>query len=192
MIPILLFDLDDTVLKAKTVVYKNGQPYSNEQYYADPEHNDCTKWDWSKSFDPDFQLESVATAEPVQWGLDYVGEAVDRDWPIAFLTSRSCEDAVFEGVKLFLQKHVGITSLEVLDRTWCAALSDLKYGDNRLNKDVAMDKAKWRHIMRISCVFDRIIFIDDRPEICEYVKWKANFEKSDIRVFTTPLTIHGT
>ena len=170
---IIVFDIDDTLLKVnpdiikiyKTVPGETEIGLSTEEFAKDPDAADPTKKSWFdlRDFrDPVKVCNSIITGTPLIKNLKIMDSYIEAGYDFCFLTARSCEDTVKNALNDFLKVKDSDTGElktlgDVFKKTLSHAVNDeyKKYPGNT-------DAEKKSNILKSLCKkYDKVVFVDD-------------------------------
>lgn len=169
---IIVFDIDDTLLKANPKVisiYKKEpgkleKKLSTDDFAKDPDANDPSKKSWFdyRDFeDPVKVYNSIVTGTPLIKNLRIMDEYIKAGYDFCFLTARSCEDVVKSALMDFLKKRNNNGALEELGEEFKKSLSHA-VNDNIRSYPGNSDAEKKANILRNLCQqYDKVVFVDD-------------------------------
>ena len=169
---IIVFDIDDTILKVNPSVmsiYKKapGEPeikLTTDEFAKDPDAADETKRDWFdyRDFkDPNKVYTSIITGTPLIRNLKIMDDYIRAGYDFCFLTARACEDMLKKAIGEFLKfrnKDGALQELgDIFKTTFSHAVNDTmkKYP----GKTDAEKKANV--LMKLCKKYDRVVFVDD-------------------------------
>ena len=171
---IIVFDIDDTLLKANPAVIKVYKKIpgskeeielTTEEFAKDPDAEDPNKRSWF-SF-RDFQnpikvYNSIISGTPLIKNLKIMDAYVEAGYDFCFLTARGAEETVKKALKDFLKvrdKETG--ALKELEDKFRDTFS---HAVNDLNKEYpgTTDAEKKANVLKKLCKeFDKVVFVDD-------------------------------
>ena len=170
---IIVFDIDDTLLKVNPDVIKiykkneNGTEIglTTEEFAKDPDSSDPNKidlFDLRDFRDPVKVYNSIISGTPLIKNLKIMDSYVEAGYDFCFLTARGCEDIVKNALNDFLRikdsetgelKELG----EIFKKTLSHAVND-EY-KSYPGKDSAEKKA---NVLKMLCdKYDKVVFVDD-------------------------------
>lgn len=166
---IIVFDIDDTLLKTNspvTKIYKDGrtETLDSDQYAKDPDvDNPDVKWDFSRFNDPDSIYNVMVRGRPLIRNLRVMDRYASEGYTIAFLTARAQEDAIYRALLDVIKirnKDGSFSPLEKkLSRNASTAVNDKKYDDVFAGLNTPDRKAT---VLEDLCSqYDNVIFVDD-------------------------------
>lgn len=170
---IIVFDIDDTLLKVNPDVIKiykkdeNGNEIglSTEDFAKDPDASDPDKidlFDLRDFRDPIKVYNSIISGTPLIKNLKIMDSYVEAGYDFCFLTARGCEETVKKALNDFLRiKDSATGELKKLGDTFKKTLSHAVNDEykNYPGKDSAEKKA---NVLRMLCnKYDKVIFVDD-------------------------------
>ena len=170
---IIVFDIDDTLLKVNPDVIKiykkdeNGNEISltTEEFAKDPDASDPNKinlFDLRDFRDPVKVYNSIISGTPLIKNLKIMDSYIEAGYDFCFLTARGCEETVKKALNDFLRVKDNATGEfkklgEIFKTTLSHAVND-EYKDYP-GKDSAEKKA---NVLRMLCKkYDKVIFVDD-------------------------------
>lgn len=171
---IIVFDIDDTLLKANPAVikvYKTDPSIGKEielttdEFAKDPDSADPDKRSWFsfRDFqDPVKVYNSIMTGTPLVKNLRIMDDYIDAGYDFCFLTARGAEDTVKKALKDFLRvKDKKTGALLKLEDTFKETLS---HAVNDIDKYYVgrTDYEKKANVLKNLCdKYDRVVFVDD-------------------------------
>lgn len=166
---IIVFDIDDTLLKTNSSVlkiYPDGKTevLDSDQYAKDPDaDNPDVQWDFSKFNDPDSIYNVMVTGRPLIRNLRVMDRYAAEGYTIAFLTARGQEDAIYKALLDVIKirnRDGSFSPLEKkLSRNASTAVNDKKYDDVFAGLNTPERKAT---VLEDLCSqYDNVIFVDD-------------------------------
>ena len=170
---IVVFDIDDTILKVqsadmriyKTIPGKKEIALTTDMFAKDPDANDPSKKSWFdyRDFnDPKKVYHSIVTGMPIIKNLRIMDSYIDAGYDFCFLTARGCEETIKKALDDFIRvrdRQTGAISKlgSIFKKTLSCAVNDTfkKYpGKN--------DAEKKANVLKSLCKqYDRVIFVDD-------------------------------
>lgn len=169
---LIVFDIDDTLLKADSTTIKiyKKEPGKKEialttdEFAKDPDTEDESKRSWFdyRDFrDPDKVYKSIIQGTPLIKNLRIMDSYLDAGYKFCFLTARSCEEVVKDALSEFLKMKTSDGQLkelgEIFDHAMSHAVSDAtKY----YKGNTAADK-KANILIELCSKYDRVVFVDD-------------------------------
>ena len=169
---IIVFDIDDTLLKAnpKVIGVWKREPgkvpvrLTTDEFAKDPDAKDKEKRSWFdyKEFnDPVKVYDSITTGTPLIKNLRIMDEYIKAGYEFSFLTARSCEDVVKSALGDFLKKKDNDGALKDLGEEFNKSMSHAVNDSIRTYKG-ATDAEKKANILRDLCKkYDKVVFVDD-------------------------------
>lgn len=169
---IIVFDIDDTLLKVNPDVIKiykhtdNGEiSLTTEEFAKDPDASDPNKidlFDLRDFRDPIKVYNSIISGTPLIKNLKIMDSYVEAGYDFCFLTARGCEETVKKALNDFLRVKDNETGeLKKLGDTFKKTLSHAVNDEykNYPGKDSAEKKA---NVLKMLCKkYDKVIFVDD-------------------------------
>jgi len=178
---LILLDIDDTIVEPANISIKRKLPSDEEEIILSPKEYAKEKvtpskvkyYDYDEFRDPEKVKQSIIGGTPLIVNLQYMDELIKQGYKIGFLTARSQENAVFEGLKEFLMYKDPITGELVsigdkLDRELVFAIND-SGRVSELKSTTDYDK-KAEVILSLLDDFDQVIFVDDDLKNVKAVK----------------------
>lgn len=169
---IIVFDIDDTLIKADSSIVKihkyvggdksNVEYLSTEEYAKDPDvvnHPDWFNFDELKN--PTNVIKSIIKGTPLLKNLKILDAYVNAGYEFCFLTARGCEDAVKYAIGEVI-KYRDVDGLlkdikPKFNEELSAAVNDVNKHYKGQN-----DPEKKANVLRELCEkFDRVVFVDD-------------------------------
>lgn len=171
---IIVFDIDDTLLKANPEVIKvyKKDPKTNkeitlttEEFAKDPDAEDPSKLKWFDFRDfmnPSKVYHSIISGTPLIKNLKIMDDYVAAGYDFCFLTARGAEESVKQAIKDFIKirsKETGALKElgDIFKETFSHAVNDLykKYPGRT-------DAEKKANVLKKLCrQYDRVVFVDD-------------------------------
>jgi FMN phosphatase YigB (HAD superfamily) len=168
---IVLSDLDDTLLSSTDFGLKIGKRRKGDEEWdwltsdqlakdADYGVNQDYEWDFSDFEDYDITRQSIEKAKPIIANLKLIDIYARMGYDIAFLTARSNEDGVRDGLRTFLKvydKDNRLVPATISDRSravWDPRYSDVWDGLETWDRKAEVIKAA-------SLDYRQVVFIDD-------------------------------
>lgn len=165
---IIVFDIDDTLLKADSSeisIYKktpNGEiALSTDEFAKDPDAGNSEMFDFRDFNDPIKIYQSIISGTPLIKNLKIMDAYINAGYEFCFLTARACEDVVKSALNSFLKtkKPNGVlTELgDAFNKTLSHAVNDklAKYP----GKTDAEKKANI--LIKLCKEYDKVVFVDD-------------------------------
>ena len=169
---IIVFDIDDTILKVNPAIiriYKRvpGEEevaLTTDEFAQDPDAADISKKDWYdfRDFnDPLKVYNSIISGTPLIKNLKIMDDYVNAGYDFCFLTARGCEEMVKKALKEFLRYRDEDGVLKELGSVFKETLS------HAINDDIksypgATDAEKKANVLETLCKhYDRVVFVDD-------------------------------
>ena len=170
---IIVFDIDDTLLKVnpdiikiyKTVPGEKEISLSTEEFAKDPDTSDPNKKSWFdlRDFkDPVKVYNSIITGTPLIKNLKIMDSYIEAGYDFCFLTARSCEDIVKNALNDFLKvKNPHTGELKTLGDIFKQTLSHA-VNDDYKKYPGKTDAEKKANILKSLCKkYDKVVFVDD-------------------------------
>ncbi len=169
---IVIFDIDDTLLKADSKVlsiYKKEPgkaeiKLSTEEYAKDVDAKDPNRKKWFDYRDfnnPQKVYSSIINGTPLIKNLNIMDNYVSRGYDFCFLTARGCEDVVKTALDDFLEFRDKDGALKKLGNRFKKTLS-FAVNDEYKKYCGNSDAEKKANILRdISSIYDNVVFVDD-------------------------------
>lgn len=169
---IIVFDIDDTVLKVDTSalrVYKK-KPGEREvalttsEFAKDPDAGVKSKLSWFDFRDmrnPEKVYEAIITGTPLLSNIRIIEDYVIAGYEFAFLTARACEEVIKDAIWEFLKEYKGAKSIgklgHLFNKTFSAAVND-----QVKEYEGETDSEKKSNVLRkLAKEYDKVVFIDD-------------------------------
>lgn len=165
---IIVFDIDDTLLKADSSeisIYKktpNGEiAISTDEFAKDPDAGNSEMFDFRDFNDPIKIYQSIISGTPLIKNLKIMDAYINAGYEFCFLTARACEDVVKSALNSFLKTkkpNGALTELgDVFNKTLSHAVNDklAKYP----GKTDAEKKANI--LIKLCKEYDKVVFVDD-------------------------------
>lgn len=171
---IVVFDIDDTLLKVNPdvlKVYKKDPNTGKEttlttaEFAIDPDTKDHKDWfDYRDFQDPKKVYDSILSATPLIKNLKIMDAYIKAGYDFCFLTARACEDVVTDALKKFLMYRDDDGNLQYLEKIFKEKYSHA-INDEYRKYPGKSDAEKKANILRELCEeFDKVIFVDDDPK----------------------------
>ena len=170
---LIVFDIDDTLLKVDTDVlkiYKNvpGKPeqaLTTEEFAKDPDAADPNKkslFDFRDFQDPIKVYQSIISGTPLIKNLRIMDDYIEAGYDFCFLTARGCEDTIKAALDEFLMvRNRDNNTLRKLGDTFKKTLSHA-INDMTKNYPGRSDAEKKSNVLKYLCKkYDRVVFVDD-------------------------------
>lgn len=170
---LIVFDIDDTLLKVDTDVlkiYKNvpGKPeqaLTTEEFAKDPDAADPNKkslFDFRDFQDPIKVYQSIISGTPLIKNLRIMDDYIEAGYDFCFLTARGCEETIKTALDEFLRvRNRDNNTLRKLGDTFKKTLSHA-INDMTKNYPGRSDAEKKSNVLKYLCKkYDRIVFVDD-------------------------------
>ena len=170
---LIVFDIDDTLLKVDTDVlkiYKNvpGKPeqaLTTEEFAKDPDAADPNKkslFDFRDFQDPVKVYQSIISGTPLIKNLRIMDDYIEAGYDFCFLTARGCEDTIKAALDEFLRvRNRDNNTLRKLGDTFKKTLSHA-INDMTKNYPGRSDAEKKSNVLKYLCKkYDRVVFVDD-------------------------------
>ena len=169
---LIVFDIDDTILKVDSSLMKVYKKKPGEQEIAlttrefakdpDAEDQEKRKWfDYRDFKDPVKVYNSIITGTPLIKNLKIMDDYIRAGYDFCFLTARSCEEVVKRAISDFLKMRSEDGKLKELGdsfkKTFSHAVNDqIKKYPGRT------DAEKKANILKNLCKeYDKVVFVDD-------------------------------
>lgn len=167
---IIVFDIDDTLLKTKssvTKVYKDSgksEVLSTDEYAKDRDiDNPDVDWDFSVFNNPETIYNVMVTGRPLIRNLRVMDHYASLGWRISFLTARSQEDAIYKAlldvIRIKNARGQYEPIADKLSREDSFAVNDKKYDD--VFGDLQTPDRKAVVLQQLCDEYDNVIFVDD-------------------------------
>ena len=170
---LIVFDIDDTLLKVDTDVlkiYKNvpGKPeqaLTTEEFAKDPDAADPNKkslFDFRDFQDPIKVYQSIISGTPLIKNLRIMDDYIEAGYDFCFLTARGCEETIKTALDEFLRvRNRDDNTLRKLGDTFKKTLSHA-INDMTKNYPGRSDAEKKSNVLKYLCKkYDRVVFVDD-------------------------------
>jgi len=169
---IVVFDIDDTLLKADLnaigiIKYVNGDKYnkvrlSTDEYAKDPDAKNHKSWYSYEEFnDPVKVMHSIINGTPILKNMHIMDAYINAGYEFCFLTARGCEDAVTYALSHMLMVRDADGNLNPIgdnfNKKISAAVNDVSKG--YVGKNDAEKKANV--LKDIASKYDYVVFVDD-------------------------------
>lgn len=166
---ICLFDVDDTLLKAKGIYIYRKLPTDDKEIALTPQefaedkntrdYNNMKYYNFRDFEDPEKIYNSIICGTPLIHNLKYVDEFHDKKYEIGILTARRHEEFVYKAICKWLKyknKDGKFEDIEI-KREYVFAINDKKYSDAGIP-----DADKKIFVLKnMSKEFEKIVYIDD-------------------------------
>lgn len=186
---IVLFDIDDTILKSKVEdigiwKFKDGE---KERLSTEEFANDSDKgkpgitYDYWEFNDPDIVRRSIMNGTPLLSNLKIIDNYINKGYDCAFLTARGCEDVIKDAMMSFLKFRDKDGRLQDIKNNFKKSLS-YAVGDEKYCEvlDGLKDfERKAKIIKMIADMYDNVVFIDDDDK---NLKAARNLNLSNVEV----------
>lgn len=166
---IIVFDIDDTLLKTKSSVTKihkdtgESEVLTTDEYARDPDIDSSdVEWDFSAFNDPDTIYNVMVHGRPLIRNLRVMDHYASLGYRIAFLTARSQEDAIFKALTDVIKIKSGDRYISIegkLSRQDSFAVNDKKYDD--IFGGLLTPDRKAVVLQQLCDEYDNVIFVDD-------------------------------
>ena len=169
---IIVFDIDDTLLKVnpdiikiyKTVPGETEISLTTEQFAKDPDAADPNKKSWFdlRDFrDPIKVYNSIITGTPLIRNLKIMDSYIEAGYDFCFLTARSCEETIKVALDNFLLRRTSNGALEKLGDIFKKTISHA-INDEIKKYPGKTDAEKKANILKELCTkYDKVVFVDD-------------------------------
>ena len=170
---LIVFDIDDTLLKVDTDVlkiYKNvpGKPeqaLTTEEFAKDPDAADPNKkslFDFRDFQDPIKVYQSIISGTPLIKNLRIMDDYIEASYDFCLLTDRGCEETIKTALDEFLRvRNRDNNTLRKLGDTFKKTLSHA-INDMTKNYPGRSDAEKKSNVLKYLCKkYDRVVFVDD-------------------------------
>ena len=170
---LIVFDIDDTLLKVDTdilKVYKRvpGKPeqaLTTEEFAKDPDAADPNKkslFDFRDFQDPVKVYQSIISGTPLIKNLRIMDDYIEAGYDFCFLTARGCEETIKTALDEFLRvRNRDNNTLRKLGDTFKKTLSHA-INDMTKNYPGRSDAEKKSNVLKYLCKkYDRVVFVDD-------------------------------
>lgn len=169
---LIVFDIDDTLLKADSSTIKIYKTKPGEKEIAlttdelakDPDTEDPSHRDWYdyRDFrDPKKVYKSIVQGTPLIKNLRIMDSYLDAGYEFCFLTARSCEDIIKDALDEFLKTRTKNGELKELGEIFNKALSHaVNDATKQYNGTTDADK-KANVLTELCSKYDRVVFVDD-------------------------------
>lgn len=169
---IVVFDIDDTLIKAdssiiKVIKHPNGdlsktEYLSSEEFAKDPDVVNHKEWfDFSEFRNPDKVMKSIINGTPLLKNLRILDAYINAGYEFCFLTARGCEDVIKYAIQTVIKFKDSNGVLQDIkphfNKKYSAAINDQLKGYKGSN-----DPEKKANVLRKLCrTFDIVVFVDD-------------------------------
>lgn len=169
---IIVFDIDDTLIKADSSLIKiwkyidgdkkNKVVLSSDEYAKDPDVPNHKDWfDFSEFQNPVKVMQSIIKGTPLLKNLRILDAYVNAGYEFCFLTARGCEDAVIYALDQILKVKDAEGVLHDIkphfNKKLSSAVNDVNKGYDGKN-----DPEKKANVLKDLCEkFDKVVFVDD-------------------------------
>ena len=170
---LIVFDIDDTLLKVDTDVLKiykrvPGKPeqaLTTEEFAKDPDAADPNKkslFDFRDFQDPIKVYQSIISGTPLIKNLRIMDDYIEAGYDFCFLTARGCEETIKTALDEFLRvRNRDNNTLRKLGDTFKKTLSHA-INDMTKNYPGRSDAEKKSNVLKYLCKkYDRVVFVDD-------------------------------
>ena len=170
---LIVFDIDDTLLKVDTDVLKiykkvPGKPeqaLTTEEFAKDPDAADPNKkslFDFRDFQDPVKVYQSIISGTPLIKNLRIMDDYIEAGYDFCFLTARGCEETIKTALDEFLRvRNRDNNTLRKLGDTFKKTLSHA-INDMTKNYPGRSDAEKKSNVLKYLCKkYDRVVFVDD-------------------------------
>ena len=169
---IIVFDIDDTLLKANPKVisvYKKEpgkleKKLTTDEFAKDEDAKDPDKrswFDYREFNDPIKVYDSIISGTPIIKNLRIMDSYIKAGYDFCFLTARSCEHVVKSALESFLKIKDDDGILKELGDIFKKSLSHA-VNDKIRNYAGSTDAEKKANILKELCKkYDRVVFVDD-------------------------------
>ena len=169
---LIVFDIDDTILKVDSSLMKVYKKKPGEQEIAlttrefakDPEAEDQEKRKWFdyRDFkDPVKVYNSIITGTPLIKNLKIMDDYIRAGYDFCFLTARSCEEVIKKAISDFLKFRDKDGALKELGYSFKTTFSHAVNDEIKKypGKDDAEKKANV--LIDLCSKYDKVVFVDD-------------------------------
>ena len=170
---LIVFDIDDTLLKVDTDVLKiykrvPGKPeqaLTTEEFAKDPDAADPNKkslFEFRDFQDPIKVYQSIISGTPLIKNLRIMDDYIEAGYDFCFLTARGCEETIKTALDEFLRvRNRDNNTLRKLGDTFKKTLSHA-INDMTKNYPGRSDAEKKSNVLKYLCKkYDRVVFVDD-------------------------------
>lgn len=170
---IIVFDIDDTLLKADSSVIKiykhlpdgTEVALSTEEFAKDEDIKDPSKkywFDYRDFRDPIKVRNSILKGTPIIRNLKIMDAYINAGYDFCFLTARSCEKVVADALDEFLKVRVD-GSLRKLGDAFKRSLSYAVNDDaaHEFPSNMRDDDKKSLVLRQLCDAYDKVVFVDD-------------------------------
>lgn len=165
---IIVFDIDDTLLKADSSeisIYKktsNGEiSLSTDEYAKDPDAGNPKMFDFRDFENPIKIYQSIISGTPLIKNLKIMDAYINAGYEFCFLTARACEDVVKSALDSFLKTKKPNGALTELGDAFNKTLSHA-VNDKLAKYPGKTDAEKKANILIKLCKeYDKVVFVDD-------------------------------
>lgn len=169
---IIVFDIDDTLLKAnpKVISVYKKEPgkaeikLTTDEFAKDPDAKDPEKrswFDYREFNDPVKVYDSIITGTPLIRNLRIMDEYIKAGYDFSFLTARSCEHVVKSALMDFLKVKGDDGALKEIGDEFNRAMSHA-VNDKLRDYPGKTDAEKKANILKDLCKkYDKVVFVDD-------------------------------
>ena len=169
---IIVFDIDDTLLKVNPDVIKiykqtdNGEiSLTTEEFAKDPDAADPERkklFDLRDFRDPVKVYNSIISGTPLIKNLKIMDSYIEAGYDFCFLTARGCEETVKKALNDFLRVKDNATGeLKELGNIFKQTLSHA-VNDEYKKYPGASDAEKKGNVLKSLCKkYDKVVFVDD-------------------------------
>ena len=177
---LIVFDIDDTLLKVKPnsiKIYKKDPntgketSLSTEEFAVDPDVINHHDWfDFRDFHDETKVYNSIIEGTPLIKNLRIMDSYIKAGYHFCFLTARGCEDTIKKALRDFLRYKDDDGNLKELEDIFKDTLS---HAINDLYKEYPgkSDAEKKANVLKDLCKkYDKVIFVDDDTKNIQYAR----------------------
>jgi len=184
---LILFDIDDTLLKAQGIKLYRKLPTDKEEVELTPGEYAKEKvtpelkqyYDYRDFRDPVKVAESIKTSLPIISNLKILDNYIKNGWTVGLLTARGLEDVIADSMKKWLKHKNEKGDLQSIGDK---LVRELVFGMNDSNKkyEGASDFDKKANVIKkLAKKYDRVVFYDD--DLKNIAAVKEMVEKENIK-----------
>lgn len=167
---IVVFDIDDTLFKTQSTIFKvhddtgDIETLTSDEYAVDKDiKGDNVHYDFSEFDNPVSIEKSLKNGKPLIRNLKIMDKYANMGYEIAFLTARSQEDVIYNCLRDIVKVRNTDGDLQPilnrLSKEMSTAVNDIKY--DRVFNELTASERKAKVLKYMCMMYDKVIFVDD-------------------------------
>lgn len=169
---LIVFDIDDTLLKTDTDIIKiykrkpgedevalTTEEFAKDPDTANPDHKDW--FDYRDFNDPKKVYQSIIKGTPLIKNLRIMDSYLDAGYEFCFLTARAYEDVIKDALDNFLKTRAKNGELKELGEIFNKAMSHAINDATKQYKGTSDADKKANILTELCKKYDKVVFVDD-------------------------------